>query len=204
MASLSSGAQGRGVTLIELLIAMSVLAVLAMLAAPAFHDTVGRHQLSAAADALAADLTYARMEAMQRATFVSLCPSRDGVRCSDDSSYGQGWMTYSYPVSGSGANREFAAADQTFRLLRYSRTSGALTVTAADGDIVTFGLQGQLKPSGERGGRSWRFCILSDTGHLGSGVSTSAIPGTEIAAIASGSLQRRRLAVDESCVPEVR
>ncbi len=56
----------RGLTLIELTIALAVLAVLATLALPSFGSAVDRTRLKSAAETLAADLGEARFQAAQR------------------------------------------------------------------------------------------------------------------------------------------
>jgi type IV fimbrial biogenesis protein FimT len=56
----------RGLTLIELTIALALLAVLATLALPSFGSAVDRTRLKAAAETLAADLGEARFQAAQR------------------------------------------------------------------------------------------------------------------------------------------
>jgi type IV fimbrial biogenesis protein FimT len=56
----------RGLTLLELLIAIAVLAILSTLALPSMGRQLERHRLLAAAEALAADLAEARFEAARR------------------------------------------------------------------------------------------------------------------------------------------
>jgi type IV fimbrial biogenesis protein FimT len=55
-----------GVTLVELLVALAVLAILATAAVPAFTTLIERHQLRGAANALYSDLLLARGEALRR------------------------------------------------------------------------------------------------------------------------------------------
>jgi len=56
----------RGVTLLELLVALGILAVLGTLALPSMHARLARERLAGAAEALAADLAEARFEAARR------------------------------------------------------------------------------------------------------------------------------------------
>jgi type IV fimbrial biogenesis protein FimT len=56
----------RGLTLIELMVALGVLAVLLSLAVPSFGNLLARHRLKAAAEHLAVDLAELRFEATQR------------------------------------------------------------------------------------------------------------------------------------------
>lgn len=58
----------RGLTLVELVIALAVLAVLATLALPSFGSLLNRHRLQAAAETLALDLAEARHEAARAGT----------------------------------------------------------------------------------------------------------------------------------------
>ncbi len=84
-----------GLTLIELVMALGVLAVLASLALPSMGRQLERHRLAAAAETLAADLTEARFEAVRRGQPLHLEPrpapawcwalaSAAGCRCESD------------------------------------------------------------------------------------------------------------------------
>jgi type IV fimbrial biogenesis protein FimT len=56
----------RGLTLLELMIALAIVAVLASLALPSMGASMARQRLKAAAEGLAADLAQARQEAAHR------------------------------------------------------------------------------------------------------------------------------------------
>jgi type IV fimbrial biogenesis protein FimT len=56
----------RGLTLIELMIALAIAVMLLSLALPSMLASLQRHRLKGAAEALAADLTEARFEAARR------------------------------------------------------------------------------------------------------------------------------------------
>jgi len=56
---------GRGLTLIEVMVALAVTAILASLALPSFAALLQRHRLAAVAEGLAADLAEARWQAGQ-------------------------------------------------------------------------------------------------------------------------------------------
>lgn len=56
----------RGLTLIELMLALAIVAVLATLAMPSFGNMLARHRLKAAAENLAMDLAELRQQSAQR------------------------------------------------------------------------------------------------------------------------------------------
>jgi type IV fimbrial biogenesis protein FimT len=71
----------RGMTLIELAIALAVMAVLATLAVPGLGARLDRQRLQGAAEGLAADLAEARFEAARRGStlFVESADAADGA-----------------------------------------------------------------------------------------------------------------------------
>ena len=83
-----------GLTLIELLAALGVLAVVLVLAVPAWHGWLIEQRLTTETNRLAGTLAYARGEAMRRGERVTLCPSPDGLACADSGDYAQGWLLF--------------------------------------------------------------------------------------------------------------
>ncbi|MWL88146.1 GspH/FimT family pseudopilin [Cupriavidus sp. SW-Y-13] len=74
----------RGVTLIELMVTLSVLATLAAVATPNLQSFLHNSRLSADATRLFADLELARSEAARRNATVTLCPVDAGNACSNN------------------------------------------------------------------------------------------------------------------------
>jgi type IV fimbrial biogenesis protein FimT len=81
-------------TLVELLVALAIAALLCVLAVPAFHDWLAAYQLANHAKHLAETMTRARTEAVRRGHRVSLCKSRDGRQCADQGSWEAGFLVY--------------------------------------------------------------------------------------------------------------
>ncbi len=85
---------GRGLTLLELLIALAVLAVSLTTVAPAFSKLGHSIRLGREAGRLVEALNLARSEAILARETIALCPSDNGAppRCGGD--YRSGWLVY--------------------------------------------------------------------------------------------------------------
>ncbi|MDH5553272.1 MAG: GspH/FimT family pseudopilin [Nitrosomonas sp.] len=85
----------RGVTLIELLVAMSVLAILLGIGVPSFSQFSTNNRLSNASNALFSSFSLARSEAIKRSSRVVVCKSADGLVCTGAGDWSQGWIVFS-------------------------------------------------------------------------------------------------------------
>lgn len=70
----------RGLTLVEVMVAIAILAILAMIAAPSFSEYLARKKIEAAASELFADFQYARSEAVSRNTMVRIHFTTEGYK----------------------------------------------------------------------------------------------------------------------------
>lgn len=68
----------RGFTLVELMVTISVLAIIMALAVPSFRQLLEAQRMRAAAFDIVADLVLARSEALKRGTTVTLAPATGG------------------------------------------------------------------------------------------------------------------------------
>lgn len=84
----------RGVTALELLIVVSISALLGLLAWPGFQASLARAKLQAERNALHHALHQARRESIKRNEFVALCKSADGSRCDPALNWSDGWMVF--------------------------------------------------------------------------------------------------------------
>ena len=84
----------RGLTLIELMIAVAIGAILVTLAAPSFQQALGKNRLSSAASELTSAMQLARAEAIRNNRRVTLSRTEDGSACSAGSSTWPGWIVF--------------------------------------------------------------------------------------------------------------
>lgn len=89
----NSAASHRGVTLIELAVAMVVLGVLAAAAVPSFVRLLRDARRATVLSELTASLNLARAEALSRGLPVSVCRSADATSC-NSGSWERGWVVF--------------------------------------------------------------------------------------------------------------
>ena len=81
-----------GFTLVELITALAVLAILVALAVPNFNDATLSARLNGFANSLVASAQVARSEAIKRNSTIRLCASADGATCAASGGWEQGWV----------------------------------------------------------------------------------------------------------------
>jgi type IV fimbrial biogenesis protein FimT len=128
-----------GFTLIELMVALAVMAIVLGLAVPGFQSMVNGNRLTGAANELVASLQTARIEAIRRSRRVVVCTSANanaGVAATCSNVNINGWITF-VDVNPNGefdANDKIKDSDGTERLalLRNSTFDGNVLVGGAD------------------------------------------------------------------------
>lgn len=108
----SSLASLRGVTLIELMVTIAILAILMSLAVPSFNQVLASTRLSTTTNDLYATLSQAKSEAIRSGNRVTVCPSTDGATCltAAGSNWANGWITFR-DITRSGTNAVVDAGD---------------------------------------------------------------------------------------------
>ena len=84
----------RGLTLIELLASVAVLAILTGVGVPSFQSVMANQKQTTAVNAYIASFQQARMRAVARSGQVVLCPSANGITCTGGLSWEHGWLIY--------------------------------------------------------------------------------------------------------------
>ena len=95
----------RGVTLVETLVVMGIVAILMAIGIPSYKYVTNANRISAEINGLLGDLQFARSEAIKQGRTVSVCVSTDQTSCSTaspDLNWHKGWIVYS-DMNGNGA-----------------------------------------------------------------------------------------------------
>lgn len=82
----------RGFSLLELMVAIAVVAILVVAAVPSLISVVNGNRLTAQANEVMASLQQARMEAIRRNRSVTVCRTTDGATCAGAGSWNR-WIT---------------------------------------------------------------------------------------------------------------
>ncbi|PXW86409.1 type IV fimbrial biogenesis protein FimT [Nitrosomonas sp. Nm84] len=83
-----------GVTLIELLVALSVFSILLSVGVPSFSQFTANTRLNSYTNTLFAHMSLARSEAIKRNVRVAICKSSDGSACASSGDWSQGWVVF--------------------------------------------------------------------------------------------------------------
>ena len=182
-----------GFSLVELMVTITVMAILLAIAVPSFRDVIHRNHVSSSSNELLASLAYARTEAITRSQLVSMCPSSSGTSCAGGTAFDLGWIVYTYPAGAASANAAYDSAKAT--LLRATTARTGVSIQSKSATVITFGQQGQLKPSSPT--LIFVTCYLDG----GTGQSTNAVPAAQLDVNGSGSVTTKSLAAGDSCTP---
>jgi type IV fimbrial biogenesis protein FimT len=84
----------RGMTAIELLIALAAVGLVILISVPGASMLIEHYRLKSTSSDLVSGLYLARAEAISRASTVRVCPSDDGTSCRTDGNWSTGWLVY--------------------------------------------------------------------------------------------------------------
>jgi type IV fimbrial biogenesis protein FimT len=132
------GLQHSGVSLIEVLTVIVIVAILTTLAVPSFRDVTQRNRIASQINSFIADLQFARSEAIKRGVSVTVCPSTSGAACSGLNAWHSGWIVFS-DVDQSGSVN---GSDQVLRRQTGLSNSDTFRVTPAANVVVTYNREG--------------------------------------------------------------
>jgi len=128
-----------GFTIIELMFAITLLAILLAIGIPSYNEIINNNRVTAQNNELVTALQYTRSEALRKARPTTLCASADGATCSAVTNWATGWISFS-DLNGDGT---LNGADV---LLQVWPSTNGLTLTSTTRTFVRYSSSGM--PSG--------------------------------------------------------
>jgi type IV fimbrial biogenesis protein FimT len=83
-----------GFTMTELIVTMSIVAILLVIGIPSFRYVTTSNRISSEVNGLLGDLQYARSEAVKEGLPVTVCSSIDGQNCNGGAAWQGGWIVF--------------------------------------------------------------------------------------------------------------
>ncbi len=96
--------KAKGFTLLELIITITILAILSAIAMPSYRSLMEQQKLRSALNEWQTDFYFAQREAMRLKDTVTLCGSSDGVTCNQGNVFNQGWIVFHVLAIDAGGN----------------------------------------------------------------------------------------------------
>lgn len=125
-----------GLTLLELLVTLSIAAILVTLGVPGFQDLVRNNRAATQANELLTALNLARSEAIKRGARVSVCASDAPLAatptCSGSNAWNGGWIVFTDDATSE-------TSVSVGQVLRVWPSLSAVTLTATVGNIRFMG-----------------------------------------------------------------
>ncbi|MBD8635129.1 GspH/FimT family pseudopilin [Stenotrophomonas sp. 169] len=123
----------KGFTLLELMVTISVMAIMAAIAFPSFQSTLRSNRMATTANELIASMALARSEAVKNTRGAGICASTAGASC-NGTSWAGGWMVW----GDTNRNGSFDAGEP---ILRFSE--GRPTLTGVSDQDLSFSFDGR-------------------------------------------------------------
>ena len=163
-----NGMQTRyGFTVMELMAAVSIAAILLSMGVPAFQEYSLRQRMNASISALHSDLLYGRSQAVYRNAQVVACPGKPGDGCAVSTDWTAGWIIF----SDSNSDRQHQDGED---MLRHGQGLENIMIHSSSGRTnfrfypngTTPGSNGSFTLCGPGGSEHARKLVISNLGRI--------------------------------------
>lgn len=205
---MSTRRHAAGLSMVELMVTVFVMAILMAIAVPAFKSVMRRSNVANAMNSLSSDMQFARGQAASQHRFVSLCRSVDGTKCDQATAspfdYDAGWIVYSYDVTSKGADQVYSTSTGNMDILRYTAKIRGVSLRGTDGNLFTFNQTGGFVATSTRLTLSFVACARNandDADGTIVGNNVEGMQGSLLVLRASGSITVTALPLTAACLP---
>lgn len=159
--------RAHGFTLIELMVTLSVMAILLSIAMPNFQSFILNSRITTQTNNFIMALMLARSEAVKRGSTVTVCSSTNGTKCAGSSNWEGGWLVF-VDANGDGVVDAGDLPVQVGQALSGGNTlnGGARTRVTYGGDGFATGFNGTFSLCDSRGVTSSRGIIVNNQGRV--------------------------------------
>ena len=130
-----------GLTVVELLIAIAIGALLLLMAVPSYQAWIADMEVRDRVEALVEALSLARSEAIKRNGRVNLCHSADGMQCAETGGWETGWLVY----GDANHNGELDGDETVIRVERQARPGITVHGNRPVADYVSYTAVGHTR-----------------------------------------------------------
>jgi len=130
----------RGFTVIEVLLVVTIMAILVSLAVPSFKNSIRDNKVETAANALMSGFAIARNEAIRRGVNVNICAVADPTVTTPvcGTNWALGWAIF---IDGTGGTANVIDAGEVFRV---GDAASSVTITGGVTALKTFNNRGTV------------------------------------------------------------
>ncbi len=133
-----------GLTLIELLTVLSIVAILAAIGAPALQNLLMDMRMTTRVNEFVSHLHLARSAAIHRQQRIALCPSSDQTTCATAPQWQHGWIVFVNSIVNNSGSEKHESSEEVLRVQDQQHSS--LTIKTVSRNPIEF------RPQGTAGG----------------------------------------------------
>jgi len=147
--------RSRGVTLLELMITVAIMAILGSLALPSFSSSLQSNRVATTSNEFMSSVAFARSEAMRNNRGAVMCPSSNGSTCTG--AWQDGWIIWAdQNANGTRENATEPVLRRQDALFKQTTSGASAILFSPRGTVASGSTTVVLEPDGCQAGQPFR------------------------------------------------